>query len=382
MKINSQKDWQNKNHFSYLKSINPMLKGIIMMLLMTSCQANTVSKNQTIHSEKVEISYTGNVDVVEFKMFEGLSQVLHKDSSSGTFVAELEIPNLSQAIFTYDILTYKKDSSGQMKEVEPVSDLIKLNHHKAIQSGQQFLWIGEKRNVNYTKSEKLTGSLSTKSVFSKYLNEERNMTIYTPAEADSNTPVFYLTDGTVVGYYAPYVDHLISINKIKPVHLIGVHASEMNRHKEYVRLSSENSLFEKHQNFFYNEIIAQIEKEIKNFAGKRYLFGFSNGAAFCMHAGLTHPQKFEEVVAFSTADYISSLSQWMNPTKFEYDKYPNFYMGAGTYEKSIYEDNIKFIARMKENGITVNFKEFVSGHDYNVWRIEFLQYLENRFKKQ
>ena len=56
-------------------------------------------------------------------------------------------------------------------------------------------------------------------------------------------------------------------------------------------------------------------------------------------------------------------------------------MGAGRYEERIFNDNLEFLEVMKENDIKFDFKEFVSGHDYNVWRIEFLEYLENRFKK-
>ena len=36
---------------------------------------------------------------------------------------------------------------------------------------------------------------------------------------------------------------------------------------------------------------------------------------------------------------------------------------------------------MNDNDIQVEFKEFVAGHDYNVWRIEFLDYLESRFQR-
>jgi len=36
---------------------------------------------------------------------------------------------------------------------------------------------------------------------------------------------------------------------------------------------------------------------------------------------------------------------------------------------------------MKDNNLDVEFKEFISGHDFYVWRIEFVEYLENNFKK-
>lgn len=119
-----------------------------------------------------------------------------------------------------------------------------------------------------------------------------------------------------------------------------------------------------------------IESELPNWKGKRFLYGVSNGAAFCMHAGISHPKIFEEIIAFSPADYISEI---MKPIEFSYEKYPKFYMGAGRYEERIFRDNIKFVPKLKAEKIDVEFKEFVSGHDYNVWKFEFLNYIEQRF---
>ncbi|MBK6263405.1 hypothetical protein JKA74_00045 [Marivirga sp. S37H4] len=354
---------------------------IIFISLIISCQSNSARIKQDTVSEKLVINYNGDADVVQFKMFEGLHQTLTKDTITGIFEGFLEIPNLNEAIFTYDIVVHKKDSLKRMIELEPESHLVKLNQHDAIEERDQFLWIGKNRNGNYFKNEELTGSLVTKSMTSEFLEEEREITVYTPKGVSSKIPYIYFTDGSVVKDYAPYIDRLITTNKIRPIKLIGIHSSSSNRYKEYVKGGDDNEVFRKHQRFVYKELIHSIEKETENWEGKRYLFGFSNGAAFCMHAGLNQPNVFEEIIAFSTADYISSMAQWISPIKFEFDEYPKFYMGAGRYEKSIFNNNIEFLDKLKDNEIQVQFKEFVSGHDYNVWRIEFLEYLENRFKK-
>ena len=327
------------------------------------------------------MNYIGDADVVHFEMFEGFSQILKKDTSIGAFEGILEIPGLNEAIFTYDIVVHKKDTLGRMLELEPQSDLIKLNQNNAIEKEDRFLWIGKNRGDDYLQNKELTGSLTTKRMTSEFLGEEREVTVYMPKEIDSKIPHIYFTDGSVVSHYAPYIDRLISTKKIRPVKLIGIHSSSSNRHEEYVYGGDYNELFRKHEKFVYKEVLNTIEKEIENWEGKRYLFGLSNGAAFCMHAGLNHPKVFEEIIAFSTADYISPIAQMMNPTNFKFREYPKFYMGAGRYETRIFNHNIKFLKNMNDNGIEVNFKEFVSGHDYNVWRIEFLEYLENRFKK-
>lgn len=377
---------------------------ILFVILSVSCQSNTDRTEQGTVNEKLKISYTGDADVVQFKMFEGLSQVLKQDSFTGDFMGVLEIPNLNEAIFTYEIVIHKKDSLGHMVEFEPNKTLIKLNTNDAVAIGDRFLWIGKSRNDSYLENEKLTGSLITKSITSEFLKEERKITVYTPKKVSSKIPHIYFTDGSVVNSYAPYIDRLISTNSIKPVKLIGIHSSSSNRYKEYVRGSSNNELFRRHQQFFYEEVVKTIEGEIENWEGDRYLFGFSNGAAFCMHEGINNPGKFEEIIAFSTVDYIQNplsflseedlkrmeeldpeakeeILQYLKPIEFKFEQYPRFYLGAGRYEESIFKDNLEFLEVMKDNDIKVDFKEFVSGHDNNVWRIEFLEYLENRFKK-
>lgn len=377
---------------------------IIFTILFVSCQSKTDRTEQDTVNEKLTINYTGNADVVQFKMFEGLSQVLKQDSITGDFKGIIKIPNLNEAIFTYEIVVHKNDSLGYLVELEPNKTLIKLNNNDAIVKGDRFLWIGKSQNDSYLENEELTGSLITESITSEFLEGEREITVYTPKEVSSKIPHIYFTDGSVVNNYAPYIDRLISTNRIKPVKLIGIHSSSSNRYKEYVKGISNNELFRKHQKFFYEEVVNTIETEIENWEGERYLFGFSNGAAFCMHEGINNPDKFEEIIAFSTADYIKNpksllseedlkrmevldqevreeLLQYLKPIEFKFEKYPSFYLGAGRYEESIFKDNIEFLEVMKGNNLKVYFKEFVSGHDYNVWRIEFLEYLENRFKK-
>ena len=75
------------------------------------------------------------------------------------------------------------------------------------------------------------------------------------------------------------------------------------------------------------------------------------------------------------------IFQYFKPIDFKFEDYPRFYLGAGRYEESIFKDNLEFLEVMKNNDIQVDFKEFISGHDYNVWKIEFLEYLETRFNK-
>ena len=357
-----------------------LLKKILIIGLLSSCHSCADQTHPRGPREKLVIHYAGDADDVEFKMLGGPSQVLVRDSLSGDFEGAIEIPSLEEAIFTYEIGLYKKDSMGKMRELEPDQTLIKLNDRDAIKKRDRFIWIGKKRKGEYETNEELVGSLVTESIASKFLGEERRITVYTPREVSSKVPLIYFTDGGIVEIYAPYIDYLISTNRIQPIVLIGVHSSRSNRYKEYVKGVGTNELFRKHQAFFYKEVLAVEESKIKDWRGQRYLYGYSNGAAFCMHEGINNPGAFSEIIAFSTADYISELARWLNPIKFTFDAYPKFYMGAGRYEESIFKSSVEFVDVLKANEVEVDFKEFISGHDSNVWRIEFLEYVENQFR--
>ena len=189
---------------------------ILFVILSVSCQSNTDNTEKGTLNENLTINYTGDADVVQFKMFEGLSQVLKQDSVTGVFKVVLEIPNLNEAIFTYEIVVHKKDSLGHMVELETNKSFIKLNSNDAIEKADQFLWIGKNRNASFLENEELTGSLITESMKSEFLGE-REITVYTPKEVSSKIPLIYFTDGSVVNSYAPYIDRLISTNGIKPV---------------------------------------------------------------------------------------------------------------------------------------------------------------------
>lgn len=349
-----------------------MKKAIIFLsiLTMVACQQNRakLSGHQLeSNGDQLTIKYGGEGDVVQFKMFEGLHQILKKNDA-GIFEGQLTIPDLDDGIFTYDILVHKKDANGKM---------INLEYTSGIEDEPSFLWIGKNRNVEYTKAVDLEGKLTTKDWASTYLEESRKVSIYTPKQVDANTPIIYMTDGSNVDYYAPYIDTLISEEKIRPIKLVGVHSSRNHRYDEYVFTAENQDYFNKHQDFFFKEVMTDIEKEINGWQGQRYLYGVSNGAAFCLHVGLHHPDKFAEIIAFSTTGYISGFYA---PLQFNFQKYPKFYMGAGKYEESIFNDNLALLPKMKEQQIDLEFKTFIAGHDYSAWKIEFFEYLEKRFK--
>lgn len=315
--------------------------------------------------DKLDITFRGEGETVEFRMLEGLHKNLSKNSE-GVFKGQLNIQNLDNCIFSYDFSIQRQDQSGVLvyEEIKPNPD----------GEDQFYLWVGKKRKLPMKQSTELMGNLNTRDFYSTSLSENRKLTIYSPKDEKSNIPIIYLTDGQVVEYYAPYIDWLISEQIIMPIKLVGVHSSKIIRYAEYVNHGLSEIEFSKHKCFFLEEVLEEIEGDIKEWTGKRYIYGFSNGAAFCMYAGINHPEIFEEVVAFSTGGYKAGYN---GQNEFKYQSYPKFYLGQGKYES--FKDNQISMSSLKFNNIDVEFKEFGSGHDYNVWRIEFIEYLKNRF---
>ncbi len=308
-----------------------------------------------------------DADTVYFMMYQGINLTMNKVKAH-RFTGIVFIPNLQNGVFSYEISAYKKDTFGESKKIE---------WGIKPPNGKFFLWTGSNRHLPYAPTDSLKGTIRINTVESIHLKEQRKLTLYLPREFNESTPIIYMTDGQSVSAYGKYVDELIDAGFIEPVILVGIHSSSTNRYKEYVE-GGDDVIFQAHQKFFYEEVMKDVEKEIGLKNARRFIYGYSNGAAFCMHAGLNHPELFKEVIAFSTADYIS---EFIGPIDFKYEQYPRFHMGAGRFEEHILEDNLKFVQKMKANKIDVDFMEFVSGHDFNVWVYEFMEYLRSAFPR-
>jgi len=348
-----------------------MNKAILIGILL--CVGACAQKNQDlllfqltkVTDDTLEIIYRGEGEAVEFRMLEGLSQTLSKNSQ-GVFQGQLKIQDLDNVIFSYYFVIQNREQSGKLIEEE-----IKPNQDD---EDQFYLWVGKKRSAPMPESAELDGNLKTIDFYSDSIGAKRKVTVYSPRKEDENVPIIYLTDGRVVNDYAPYIDWLISKEIIVPVKLVGVHSSKAKRYAEYVNDGQGAMDFSKHESFFVKEILEEIESQIKDWKGNRYIYGFSNSAAFCMYAGINYPKVFKEVIAFSTWGYMAGYT---DRNEFKYSSYPKFYLGAGKYESSNHSQIS--MSTLKRQNIDVEFKEFGSGHDYNVWRIEFMEYLKIRF---
>lgn len=240
---------------------------------------------------------------------------------------------------------------------------------------------------NHQKTDTLLGKLLKDTLQSPILKVGKIYTVYLPPNTSSvaKLPVIVLTDGQATGYYAKYVEPLITSKTIEPIALIGLHSQpsydngNYDRYADYVRESPPSEAFKKNRQFFLDEFLPFLNKTYPIALNKeqRYLYGWSNGGAFVSYIGLYHPERFDHILAFSISGFISPL--FYGKKSYDFDNYPDFITCAGTNEESIYKDNIKFAKELTANNINCEFAAFNAGHDSKMWRSHFLDFVIAEF---
>lgn len=380
----------------YLKKYK-LIFFLFIILFFYSCKnkSGTIKTDYKIWSENetLKIEVVSDADNVTFKMFQGLCINLEKVSRN-KFFASKNINGIDSAIFQYSIITKKRDKDSLISIIYDKDSLDNL-----------LFWKGKFAKDFTEYNEILNGNLIDTIVESRYLSESRKLSIFLPEnyKNDTTIPFFFITDGIVVNYYAKYVDYLITSEIIKPVIMVGVHSNDnlaimdstnnnpkyikhfatventdyeiILRPFEYVKDGSDTERYTNHQKFFLEEVVSFVETtfEVKTEKAYRYLYGFSNGAAFCVETGLSYPDFANEIVAFSTAFLVTKN------INFYKSNFPSFYLLSGLYERSINLENEFILKKMKKHNINCTMKNLVCGHDSYVWRIEFLKYLCEKF---
>ncbi len=344
---------------------------LLCIILSISFACKTAEEKIQSHSlttkgNFLEIRYQGVGDSVVFKMFQAVEQVL-KENSNGDFIGSIKIPGIDSAKFSYEIAVY---------ENSPADTFVNLDY-KPNSKEHHFIWEGVKKNASYKVNQNLEGEILSKNLDSKYLKENRELTLYLPETKNQKTPIIYFTDGSTVNYYAPYVDHLISTNIIEPIILAGIHTS-WHRSTEYIYDNRNDERFKNHSSYFHQEAIKAVENSLNDWNGLRYIYGVSNGAAFCLYSSVDNPEYYAQVIAFSASGGLYDLGRTLQPKS---QNSTSYYMAAGRYEHGFLNDTKVFRDQLKSKDYEVEFKELICGHDYNAWRIEFLDYLVKTFPK-
>jgi enterochelin esterase family protein len=262
----------------------------------------------------------------------------------------------------------------------------------------------------------LKGRVNLLTIKSKYLNENRNIFVYTPPGYDpaKRYPVVYMADGQLRGETPGMVEPLILKGELPPLILVAIwfglppDGSDVRRSQEYLMDWPDGlDAFLDHQDFLLKEVLPYVEQHYgaSTDPKDRIITGFSSGAAWAIAMGLLHPDVFPNVVAQSliwdgparTGGSLSaSMGAGMNSMSFspeggstdvfrrllEKSTVTRFHLSAGTLEPYFYKATMHFADEARETGHSVQFNTLVAGHSQVAWRQDLLDGLKWIFGPQ
>jgi enterochelin esterase-like enzyme len=171
-------------------------------------------------------------------------------------------------------------------------------------------------------------------IYSKSLEELRELTVYLPANFNSENHynVIFCTDGQLINeQYKHKLDSIISNKIVSPFVIIGVHSNEkpVNSYSEYRNYEYNegwksddpdlNTRFERHKNFFVNEVDTSIREELNLKISGKYFYGVSNGAGFGVSLSKFYPELFSKYILYSgTAVYKNYKKIKWNPKNYPF----------------------------------------------------------------
>lgn len=231
------------------------------------------------------------------------------------------------------------------------------------------------------------GTLSATRFKSAILQNERSISVFTPAGYESANDTYdlvvlfdegaYLTDIPT----ATIVDNLIAARKIRP--LVAVLVGNVDRNRELTA----NPEFAR---FIAEELMPWVRKNYRVTTDPQRVTigGSSLGGLAAAHAALNYPQSFNNVIALSGAfwwapeanpgDPANAVNEtgWLTKRFVESPKLPlRFWMAAGTFETdptgsggAILETTRHLRDVLLAKGYSVEYQQFPGGHDAYSWR--------------
>ena len=339
-----------------------MIPSFLCTVFSYSLNAQSAVQNS---GDTLYITYRANADSVFFKC---LQWNIKLSSEGKNWTGILVIPHAQDIMISYSFDEYRAG--------------IKI-------TGRQQEYAGPLAIHQVPFIKKLSGSVENYSLQSKFLNEERTLTIYLPPayKKSKKYPVVYLTDGKIVKDYAPYVEHLITHNQLPDVILVGVHAGtssfdvskdrrgiEYNKGMSKFIPGSDSLAFDNHLRFFCEEVVNYIQNRFSVTRDRRetLLFGYSNGASFTVSAGIYYPEVFGHIISGSISWDLSIKTPAWKP-----DLYPRYHLAAGRLENDFLKTTRVWGDVLKSDDKEFTLSEFNAGHDPIMWRSFFLDRLEH-----
>ncbi len=230
---------------------------------------------------------------------------------------------------------------------------------------------------------------------SKTTGTFRKCLVYTPpgyeTSKDKRYPVLYLQHGageselgwTMQGKVNFILDNLIAGGKAKPMIIVmdngyAARPGSGNPGRPYGR----DNAFEV---LVVNELIPMIDSSFRTMEGSdnRAIAGLSMGAGQALSIGLSHPELFHWVGAFSGGGRrfdpaLSYDGAFSDPEKFNHT-YRLLWIGCG-YSDPGYGSLEDFHKSLDENGIRNTWYEGPGSHEWQVWRHHIYTFAQLLFK--
>jgi enterochelin esterase-like enzyme len=234
---------------------------------------------------------------------------------------------------------------------------------------------------------------------SKAMNVSRYIWVYTPPGYDKSNkkyPVYYLLHGNgetqsgwvMNGRANIILDNLIADGKAVPMIVVMPHghaiqSASIGPIKEVSQNDPTNFLdFSLFKEDLLDQIIPMIEDNFRvyNDADHRAIGGLSMGAFQSVDIGLSHPELFHYVLAYSggfggigpeTPGAIETKSPWKELLADPEQTKKNLrmlFLGAGQQETPMLPPGKRLVKLFKEKGINAVWKDYPGAHVFSVWR--------------
>jgi len=234
------------------------------------------------------------------------------------------------------------------------------------------------------------GKVETVAYKSKALGADRKMVVYTPPGYDTSAtryPVLYLLHGagsietawTERGKAHVILENLMADGKMKPLVVVMPFGYAVARTGTAGRGDAAENKMQR-EGFtrdFLEDVIPLVDKTYRVYADRdhRAISGLSLGGAQSLAIGLTHPELFSRIAAFSSA-----MGAATNPEAggFDFDQVladagtlnsqlKLLWMGCGT-EDTLFDSNHAFADLLTKHKIEHTFRVSGGAHTFAVWQ--------------
>ena len=233
------------------------------------------------------------------------------------------------------------------------------------------------------------------------LGKDRRITVYTPAgyeQSKEKYPVLYLLHGAggdeeawmTLGRTSQILDNLIAQGKARPMLVVMTNGNAWQQAapgeaadgmgQPAMRMGGDRPKASFEQSF--GDVIKFVESNYRVIKKKeaRAVAGLSMGGGHSFNISRTYPNTFDYVGLFSAAARIGDNEEVKESLKKQRDNGFKLYWIACGNTDFLYQNNLNYMASLKERGHDYIYYETGGGHIWRNWRDYLSKFLPQLFK--